>query len=129
MRLLNDVGFWTQLGPVGMSTSAPLLGRKQTSAASLKLGPIRACPFLIGPFHWQQKLNKCLFYKAVLHFSSRWKKCWTPGPHDFAVRIGIARRAIPTASIASRLNVRDDAYAPHVESGCGEYASFLIFVK
>src|SRR6516162_5133844 len=39
------------------------------------------------------------------------------GPHDFAVRIGIARRAIPTASIASRLNVRDDAYAPLVEAG------------
>jgi hypothetical protein len=36
------------------------------------------------------------------------------GPHDFAVRVGVARLATPSASIASRTNVRDDAYAPCV---------------
>jgi len=40
-----------------------------------------------------------------------------PGPHDFAVRAGAARLATPPASIASRTNVRDDAYAPLIEAG------------
>jgi hypothetical protein len=34
------------------------------------------------------------------------------GPHDFAVRVGIARLATPSASIASCTNVRDDRDAP-----------------
>jgi hypothetical protein len=34
------------------------------------------------------------------------------GPHDFAVRVGIARLAMPSASIASCTNVRDDRDAP-----------------
>ena len=34
------------------------------------------------------------------------------GPHDFAVRINIARPAISPASTASRPNVRDDREAP-----------------
>src|ERR1700731_3199125 len=43
-----------------------------------------------------------------------------PGPHDFAVRAGAARLPTPPASIASRTNVRDDAYAPLIEAGQSE---------
>jgi hypothetical protein len=39
------------------------------------------------------------------------------GPHDFSVRISAARLARAAASTASRLNVRDDAYAPLVRTG------------
>jgi hypothetical protein len=34
------------------------------------------------------------------------------GPHDFAVRVGIAGLATPSASITSCINVRDDRDAP-----------------
>jgi hypothetical protein len=41
-----------------------------------------------------------------------------PGPHDFAVRIGIARRARPTRPSQPRLTCRDDrANVPLVEAG------------
>src|SRR4051812_29354493 len=35
-----------------------------------------------------------------------------PGPHDFAVHVDRARHAPSSVSIAARLHVRDDAYAP-----------------
>ncbi len=35
-----------------------------------------------------------------------------PGPHDFAVRTGLARLARPARPSHPALHVRDDAYAP-----------------
>ena len=40
-----------------------------------------------------------------------------PGPHDFAVRAGIARLATPARPSHPALHVRDDAYAPLHEHG------------
>jgi hypothetical protein len=40
------------------------------------------------------------------------------GPHAFAVRPGHTRRVKPLRPSHSRLNVRDDAYAPPIEAGC-----------
>ena len=47
-----------------------------------------------------------------------------PGPHDFVVRDGIARRTMPPASIASRLACRDDRDPPLVprRDGVGDTA-------
>src|SRR5271169_912025 len=42
------------------------------------------------------------------------------GPHDFAVRAGIARLATPFASIASRPNVRDVRNAPQAGRDDGD---------
>jgi len=102
-------------GPVGMSASAPLLGRKQTSVASLKLGPIGALTFLTGPFYSQQKLNKPLFGKAFLAFFERWKSAGhqvhATSPTRRRVRLVRHQRPSHPAS-----NTRDDREAPLSES-------------
>ncbi|NPU69022.1 hypothetical protein HL667_28745 [Bradyrhizobium sp. 83012] len=43
-----------------------------------------------------------------------------PGPHDFAVRNGSRSSGTAVTSIATHLNVRDDAYVPLLEAGCRE---------
>ncbi len=43
-----------------------------------------------------------------------------PGPHDFAVRNGSRSSGTAVTSIATLLNVRDDAYVPLHEAGCRE---------
>ena len=114
-----------QLGPVGVSASAPLLGRKQTSVASLKLGPIGACPFLTCPFYWQQKLNKLLFCKAFLHFSSAGKSA---GHQDHTT--SPSANCIATSNDALRpshpaLNTRDDREAPLCGHGTARRMSLI----
>jgi hypothetical protein len=48
------------------------------------------------------------------------------GPHGFAVRVGVARRATPARPSHPALHVRDDAYAPPDERGtAGEKHIFL----
>jgi len=118
-----------QLGPVGMSASAPLLGRKQTSGASFKLGPIGACPFLTGPFHWQQKLNKPLFFRAFLHFSSAGKSA---GHQDHAsspsasASLVVRYRPRPSHPASTSVTTRTPLMSSR---DAAKYASFLIFVK
>jgi hypothetical protein len=52
------------------------------------------------------------------------------GPHDFAVRVGVARQRVTKASTASRLNVRDDREAPLlIEAGHGQATTISDFQK
>jgi hypothetical protein len=47
------------------------------------------------------------------------------GPHGFAVRVGVARRATPARPSHPALHVRDDAYAPPDERGTAKKHIFL----
>jgi len=88
-------------GPVGMSASAPLLGRKQTSVASLKLGPIGALNFFDRPFLFAAEIEQALIWQGFSCIFRTLEKCWTPSPRDFADASARSSRA-PPASIASR---------------------------
>jgi len=74
---------------------------KADIGGKLKTRAYWGLPLLTGSFHWQQKLNKPLFGEAFLHFRAL-EKCWTPSPHDFAVRKPHRNVERCFASIASR---------------------------
>ena len=53
---------------------------------SLKLGPIGACLIRASLFLYQRISHKRLVLMRFLRSLADEKKCWTTGPHDFAVR-------------------------------------------